>query len=68
MHNLSTSETLLKLYAKAQFFREDNGQDLIEYTLVAALIALAATAGMGVVATDINTAFSNIGGLLVSYT
>jgi pilus assembly protein Flp/PilA len=40
--------------------RQD-GQDLIEYALVVALIALGATAGMGSVATDINTAFTNIG-------
>ncbi|PYV28294.1 MAG: Flp family type IVb pilin, partial [Acidobacteria bacterium] len=34
--------------------REESGQDLIEYALLAALIALAATFGMGVVASDIN--------------
>ena len=58
---------LMKLYVKAQLFREDNGQDLIEYALVAALIALAATAGMGVVANDINTAFTTIGSKILSY-
>jgi pilus assembly protein Flp/PilA len=46
----------------------EEGQDLIEYTLVVALIALAATAGMKVVATDINQAFTNIGTKLVGYT
>jgi pilus assembly protein Flp/PilA len=46
----------------------EEGQDLIEYTLVVALIALAATAGMKVVATDINQAFTNIGAKLVGYT
>jgi len=59
---------LMKLYVKAQLFREDNGQDLIEYALVAALIALAATAGMNVVAGDINAAFTSIGGKITSYT
>lgn len=59
---------LMKLYVKAQIFREDNGQDLIEYALVAGLIALAATAGMNTVAGDINNAFVNIGGKIVSYT
>jgi len=44
--------------------REESGQDLIEYALLAALIALAATAGMGVVASDINNAFSKIGSKL----
>ena len=36
------------------------GQDLIEYALVVALVALGATAGMRVLATAINTAFTNI--------
>jgi len=59
---------LLNLYVKGQFFREDKGQDLIEYALLAGLIALAATAGMSTVAGDINNAFSSIGGLVTSYT
>ena len=41
--------------------QEDSGQDLIEYALIAALIALAATFGMGSVAQAINDAFSSIG-------
>jgi pilus assembly protein Flp/PilA len=61
-------DALLKRFVKMQIFKKDNGQDLIEYALVAALIALAATAGMGTVANDINTAFSNIGGKLSTYT
>jgi pilus assembly protein Flp/PilA len=44
------------------------GQDLIEYALVVALIAFAAAAGMTSVATQINTAFTNIGTKLVTYT
>jgi pilus assembly protein Flp/PilA len=58
---------LTKLYVKVQLFREDNGQDLIEYALVAALIALAAVAGMNTVAGDINTAFATIGGKITQY-
>jgi pilus assembly protein Flp/PilA len=58
----------LKLYVKAQIFRETHGQDLIEYALVAALIALAATAGMTTLAGKINTAFTSIGTTLTSYT
>ena len=55
-------ETLVALH------REDSGQDLIEYALIAALIALAATAGMSTVASAINDAFSSIGEKLKSYT
>lgn len=47
--------------------REESAQDLIEYALIAALIALAATVGMGTVAKAINTAFSSIGAKLTSY-
>ena len=59
---------LLKFYVKAQVLRENDGQDLIEYALVAALIALAATAGMNIVASDINSAFASIGTTITTYT
>jgi pilus assembly protein Flp/PilA len=39
---------------------EESGQDLVEYALLIALIALSATAGMNKVASGIKTAFSNI--------
>ncbi len=44
------------------------GQDLIEYALVVALIAFAAAAGMSGVATKINAAFTNIGTKMETYT
>jgi pilus assembly protein Flp/PilA len=44
--------------------RDESGQDLIEYALVAALIAFAAVAGMNFVAASINNAFSTIGNKL----
>ena len=62
-------ETLLKLSVKLQtLMLREEGQDLIEYALVVALIAFAATAGMKTLATDINLAFSNIGTTLTTYT
>ena len=48
------------------FHRDETGQDLIEYALVAALIAFAAIAGMNFVASQINVAFSKIGNKLTS--
>ena len=57
-----TKEVLVALH------REDSGQDLIEYALIAALIALAATVGMSAVAKAINDAFSSIGAKLITYT
>ena len=61
--NLSIKWDLLK-----DAIKDEEGQDLIEYALIVALIAFAATAGMGTLASDINTAFTNIGAALVSYT
>ena len=48
--------------------KDEKGQDLIEYGLLVALIAFAATAGMSSLARDINTAFTNIGSALTNYT
>jgi len=59
-------DLLLKLYVKAQIIREDQGQDLIEYALIVALIAFAAAVGMNTVATGINTAFSKVASHLTS--
>ena len=47
-----------------EFLKEESGQDLIEYTLVAALIGFAAIAGMNTLASDLNLAFSKIGSKL----
>jgi pilus assembly protein Flp/PilA len=44
----------------------DDGQDLIEYALVVALIAFAAVSSMQTLAADINNAFLNIGNSLSS--
>ena len=49
-----------------RLLQEDSGQDLIEYALVAALIALGALAGMRTLANDIGTAFNNVGTSLTS--
>lgn len=46
----------------------ESGQDLIEYALICALIALGAIAGMKTVADYINNAFTSIGSTLSSAT
>jgi pilus assembly protein Flp/PilA len=59
---------LSKLSVKLQvLLMSEEGQDLIEYALVVALIGFAATAGMSALATKINLAFTNIGTTLSSY-
>lgn len=60
-------ETMLKLSAKLQtLLLQEEGQDLIEYCLVVALIAFAATLGMKTLAGDINNAFIGIGNTLTT--
>jgi pilus assembly protein Flp/PilA len=45
----------------------EEGQDLVEYALVVALIAFGATAGMQSLATGLNAAFQGISSTLGSY-
>jgi pilus assembly protein Flp/PilA len=61
------NDMLLKLSIKMKSLASnEEGQDLIEYALVVALIAFAATVGMGSLANGINTAFGHIGTRLTS--
>jgi len=55
---------ILKLYVWAQILREEHGQDLIEYALIAALIAVACVATMKSVATALNAEFTKVSGNL----
>jgi pilus assembly protein Flp/PilA len=64
---------ILKLYVKMRnlkdaFIGDQSGQDLVEYALVLALIALAATVSMKTLATNIGTAFTSVGTKLTTYT
>ena len=52
------------LLLKLKALKDTHGQDLIEYALVVALIAFAATAGMNTLATDINNGFLSVGNTL----
>ena len=47
--------------------KDEEGQGLVEYLLVIALVGFAATAGMSSLATSINSAFGQIGATLGSY-
>ena len=58
---------LLNLYVKFQsMVTREEGQDLIEYALIAALIALAAVAGVSKVTTALNTVFTSVSSTLVA--
>ncbi|GGA62587.1 hypothetical protein GCM10011507_12670 [Edaphobacter acidisoli] len=58
---------LWKLSVMLQILKDERGQDLVEYALVVALVALAATAGMNSLATAINAAFTAVGTKLGTY-
>jgi pilus assembly protein Flp/PilA len=47
--------------------RDESGQGLIEYVLIIALVAFAATAGMTSLASSINSAFTKVGTYLGKY-
>ena len=47
--------------------KDESGQGMVEYLLIVALIALAATAGMTQVASYINSAFIRVGQKLGGY-
>jgi pilus assembly protein Flp/PilA len=59
-------DTLLKLYVKFQGLRNgEEGQDLVEYALLVALIALVCITGVNNVATAVNSVFTQISNSLV---
>lgn len=58
---------LLRLYEMFQDLKNrEDGQDLVEYALTVAMIALSAVAGMGSLASGINDAFLTLSTTLAS--
>jgi pilus assembly protein Flp/PilA len=51
-----------------KLWKEEEGQDLVEYALLVVLLALAATVGMGKLATAINNTFIAAGSNLTTNT
>ena len=61
MGEIDMNNLFLKMYVKVHdLMSHEEGQDLVEYALVVALIAFGATAGMSKLSSAINTAFGNI--------
>jgi pilus assembly protein Flp/PilA len=60
--DLHLEETLMKIYRETlmNLLRDDSGQDLIEYALVAALIGLGAATVMGGLGNEIGNIFTSI--------
>ena len=62
MHDLT-----LKIYLRLQdILSREEGQDLVEYALVVALIAFGAIAGMNALSGGINAAFKTVSSKLAS--
>lgn len=61
------NELTIKLLARIQTWMiDEEGQDLVEYALVVALVAFGATAALKGLGTGLNHAFSNISSTLAS--
>ena len=60
MKNLLTT-IRLKCWVTRRQLRDENGQDLVEYAAVIALVVLALFGGMSTLANGINTAMSSLG-------
>ena len=55
------NDLMIKMYVAAKMLIErEEGQDLVEYALVVALIAFGAIAGMKALSTELNSAFNTI--------
>jgi Flp pilus assembly pilin Flp len=59
---------MLRYLQLRNLISDEQGQDLLEYSFVVAIIALAAAAGMQTVAIDVKQIFTNIGSLILSHT
>jgi pilus assembly protein Flp/PilA len=56
---------LVALALKAQIWRDRQGQDLIEYALMAGFVAVAAGAVMPDIASSINIIFSKVNSVMI---
>jgi len=59
--------TNLILNLLVRLHKDEAGQGLVEYLLILALVAFAATAGMTTLASGLNSAFGKIGTILGQY-
>jgi pilus assembly protein Flp/PilA len=58
---------MLKLFVQMQtLMAREEGQDLVEYALVVALVAFGATAALKTLGSGLNSAFTNISSTLAS--
>jgi pilus assembly protein Flp/PilA len=63
---MTIMKTLI-LNSLKRLHKDEAGQGLVEYLLILALVAFAATAGMTTLASGLNSAFGKIGTILGQY-
>jgi pilus assembly protein Flp/PilA len=51
---------MMKLYSRLQALKNDAGQDLLEYALLVALIALVAVGAVTLAGKNVNSIFGNV--------
>ncbi|WP_109489359.1 Flp family type IVb pilin [Occallatibacter savannae] len=61
MHVIQTALTLFR-----RLLIRESGQDLVEYSLVLAMVALGSISGMGTLAAGLNDVFSSVGSTLTA--
>ena len=55
----------MKLYLN-QFWKDQQGQDLVEYALAAGMVAVAAVAALPQLSTTVNTVFSKVASIVAN--
>ena len=55
---------MMKRIVKAGFWQDCQGQDLVEYALMAGMVAVAAVAAAPALSTTISTVFTKIGSII----
>jgi Flp pilus assembly pilin Flp len=59
--------TTMLIASMIRLHSDESGQGLVEYLLILALVGLAAAAGMGSLASGINSAFTEVATILGTY-
>ncbi|SPF45044.1 Flp/Fap pilin component (fragment) [Candidatus Sulfopaludibacter sp. SbA4] len=57
---------MIKRILKADFWQDCQGQDLVEYSLMAGMVAVAAVAAMPALSSTVNNVFSKIGSIITA--
>ena len=57
---------MIKRIIRADFWQDCQGQDLVEYALMAGMVSVAAVAAMPALSSTVNNVFSKIGSIITA--